>query len=126
MPKGSSRPSINYNATRNRWEIAGKGGTTRFAVDDSGTPVVKFLSFVGSSAAIANTGSLMLTGTITGGTGLSVGDKVFASPKVALASAVVVGFHIPTTNTLNFYALSPNAVGSFAARGWDVFAIKTE
>lgn len=123
---GSSRPGIHYNAVTNRWEIRGKTGRLVQAFDDAQQAPVRIFSFVGSSAAIANTGSLMLVGTITGGTGLKIGDKVFASPKVELSAAILGGFHIPTTNTLNFYVASPDGVGSMRAMSWDVFAIKTE
>ena len=124
--KSSSRPNINYNAVSNRWEIMGKGGKLRMAVDDAQTPPVDVHSFIGSSAALANTGSLGICGTITNATGLKVGDKVFANPKVALSSTFLAGFHIPTTNCLNFYAINPAGVGSLAAMGWDVFAVRTE
>jgi len=128
---GSTRPSIAYNSVTNRWEIKGKGGVLKLALDDgsSGVPL-KMFSFVGSSPAIGSIGDqLGLVATISGGKDLLVGDKVFCNPRPPLLAAGRMAFshfQVPSNAILSFSVhCIGTAGGSLSAMGWDVFAIRT-
>jgi len=87
---------------------------------------IGFLS--GTLGGIAAVGtSAIAVGTVTGMTGLAVGDKVFGLPKSALAGNIgIAGFHVPTTNVLNAYVINPDPVtaGSLPSVGLDVLYIR--
>ena len=124
---GSSRPSINYNPVTNRWEIRGKGGVLRFAVDDASNPIGKITAALGSNAALASIGSYSVKVGSIAITGVGTADAVFATPRVALPSNVFVGgINVSGNGNINFSAINMNAavIASMPAMGWDIIAIR--
>lgn len=129
---GSSRPSFEYNSKANRWEIRGKGGTLKMAIDDSNVGVpIKFISFVGSSAGIASIGlGQSILGTITSADDLRRGDYVFGNMMFDTDTGNIVevtNFHVPSNSLLNMrvHAIGTGG-GSLPASAWNIFAIRTE
>ena len=131
-----------YSARENRWRITGKGGSNVAQFTDGGQArlpslvisdtgeVTRLRGFVATLAAAISiasgnpigVGTLQsATGSGVGCAGLNVGDMIFGSPKTVLSTAVIAGFHVPTTNTLNVYTSSrdPNG-GSLAVIGFDI------
>lgn len=149
---GSNRPSLKYNSINQRWEIIGKGGSVKASFSDDGTSTLdtavvtdlqvgatgdtftkmyKFVATLSAAVAVASgalgVGTLQsLTGSGVGCAELAVGDYVMGVPKTALASVIVGGFRVPTTNTLNVYlhTVGEDAGGSLAAIGFDVVAFR--
>ena len=128
---GSSRPSMVYNSVTNRWEIRGKGGDLKFAIDDANSgPILKIFSFVGSSPAIGSIGwNLGLVATISGATSLLRGDKVICDPRppiLANNNMAFSHFQVPSNAVLSFLVHAIGTVGgSLPATGWDVLAFRT-
>lgn len=127
---GSSRPSIEYNSVNNRWEVKGKGGSLKFAVEDGGSATPRrFIRFVGSTPAVASMNfNVPIVATISGAGDLLLNDIVFGHPRNALAVGNAVGisnFHVPSNAILNVTLHSiGTASGSLSAMGWDIFAIR--
>lgn len=92
----------------------------------TGDTVTHMYTFTGTSGALSTVASgVITTGTITGGTGLAAGDKVFGVPKTLLDTIQFSGFHVPTTNTLNINLLPVGDTGgSLIATAWDIVAIR--
>lgn len=126
------RPRIKYNSVSNRWEIRGKAGELKFAVDDGNVGVpIRFISFVGTTPAVASMNfNVPIVATISGASDLQRNDKVFGLPRNALAVGNAVGishFHVPSNSLLHvtLHAIG-TAAGSLSAMGWDIFAIRTQ
>lgn len=121
------RPSLEYNARSNRWEVRGKGGTLRFAVDDASNPLGRVIAGVGSNAAIAAVGSYSTAIGSIQLVGVAAGDAIIATPKVAMPTNLSVGgFFVSGANNINFSVINPDidTVGSMPAMGWDIIAIR--
>ena len=127
-----------YDSARNRWVIRGKAGVEVVAFNDGGeiqlaagsTRVQRLIGFTGSSAAITAVAvSEQITGTITGASDLRIGDKIFgvSRPVIADAAKIAVNqFYVPSNGLLNVKVINVGtAAGSLAARGWDIFAIRS-
>jgi len=83
----------------------------------------------GTCAGIAAIGSgAIAVGTITGMTGVAVGDAVMGAPKadVSAGHVGIGGFFVPTTNVVNVWLQNskPDSAGSFPATGFDIFAVR--
>ena len=119
-----NKPTIQYNVKQGRWEIRGARGTLRAVVSELVAPVIGPIYFVGSSAAVANTGSLPLVGTISGAGLLLRTDFVIVNPRVLNAANLVGKASVPSDGLLNFYVVSPSALSSYPAMSWDVLAYR--
>ena len=136
-----------FNSRDNKWELRGRFGTEIFHASDQeakfpnslevvgtltiggGQALTRFGMLSGTIGGIAAIGSAAVAvGTITGMTGLAVGDKCMIIPKAALAGNVgIVGAYVPTTNTLNAYIANtkPDSAGSLPHSGVDVLYFRT-
>ena len=130
------KASFDYNSRTNAWEFKGAGGALIARIGgggietgDGGTGIKKMGLITGTIGALTAVGTgLVSIGTVTNMTGLAIGDKVFVTPKAAIAGNIgLVGAYIPTTNTLNVLLANTkqNSAGSFVAKGVDVIYFRT-
>jgi len=147
-----------WNPNSKRWELRGKtkgepgafvdeiglgsnkgirtSATASLAAIDSPSVVVGdggaltlINKLTGTLGAIAAVGSgATAVGTITGMTGVAIGDVIFGTPKAALAGNIGLGgFYVPTTNVVNAYVQNtkPDSAGSLISVGIDILQIRT-
>lgn len=138
-----AKSSLDFNPRTNRWEVKGRNGDIELAFGEgglyskagvkagsSGTTMGQIRKLTGTLPA-TNVGSAAgAVVTITGMTGLAIGDMVFITPKVAFTDANlgIGAVRIPTTNTLNVTLINHRAAtaGSTAAIGVDVLAFRSD
>ena len=125
-----------WNSRDQRWELRTVSGLMA-DINEGGLRInqqarlERMYGFVGSNAGltdIAAYGGAIAIGTITGATGLNVGDKVFGVRKNTnlQAGLLTSQFYIPTTNVLNVHVGNlGTGAGSLPAGGWDVVALRT-
>ena len=132
MPKPRN---LHWNPISQRWESAGRDGVVKAFINETGLGAPNIFGFIGSNAAITAVGTLAIAvGTISiagtvNASGVAMGDKIFGVPKADRSGGHVgvVGFYVPTTNTLNVWLQNSKAdsAGSFPATGWDVIAFRS-
>ena len=132
MPK----PNIDFNPRTQQWEFKGRDGMVKARVDEAGVGFGNAGNVL--SRLIKLTGTLPLTNvataasavaTITGMTGIAVGDIIAAvNPKAALTDTnmVLSNERVLTTNVVNVTVVNNRSTssGSLAAVGIDVLAIR--
>lgn len=120
---GSSRPSWHYVSASNRWELRGKSGKLRLAVNDNDFMYGKVI--VGSNAAIdvgtdPGVASIPVIGVLSG-------DIVIANPIGSLSPGLSISpARVTGTNNINVYVVNTDdaTTASLPAMGWDVHVIK--
>ena len=119
-----SKPTIQYNVKQGRWEIRGQAGKLRAVISELASPVIGPIHFVGSSPAIAVTGSAPTYGTITGSESLKRTDFVIALPRIMNSSNIIGYMVVPSDGLLNFTVSAVWAASSYPAMSWDVLAFR--
>jgi len=146
-----NRADCYYDAQRGAYVISAKHGGNEVVVFNNGkvdvgkgevaltsikvganalvSNISNVMGWVGSCAAItAVPTAAVAIGTITGATGLAVGDVIFATPKTnqSASHVSVAGFFVPTANTLNVLLqnIKPDSQGSYLAAGFDIIALR--
>ncbi len=140
MAESQAAKNWYWNSRSGRWEVRGRGKgepIMYLAEAGPGIPDGKTLTF-GAQAVSAfkkHTGTIALSAivtntvgvaTVTGLSGIAVGDLVFVVPKSAIAGKTLGQAVVATTNTVNVYVNNPNisSAGSLAAVGVDVFQVR--
>ncbi len=119
-----SKPTIQYNVKAGRWEIRGSRGTLKAIVSELAQPVIGPIWFVGSSPALAATGSVQTTGTISGAAGIKRTDFVLAIPRAKDTNNIVSNVAVPSDGLITFTASAIVAASSYPAMSWDVLAFR--
>ena len=135
-----------YNAASRRWELRNRSGTmiaqwsddgyskdeqvsrlAKLRIAEGGT-IGAFTKLTGTLTGIAPIGTgAVAVGTVTGVTGIAVGDLIHVMPKAALAGNIgFVGAYIPTTNTVNIYVANTksDSAGSLVDVGVDLLHMR--
>ena len=120
---------IQYDVEGHKWVIQGGDERPRMEIPDNVAGVFAgWAKFVGTTPLVNVATNGISVATLTGVPAIVVpGDRVFASPKAALAAAVIVSdWRVPTNGTIVVRLCSPQitSAGSQAAVGWDVFVLK--
>ena len=130
-----AKPHFYWDGTKNKWvftdpsgaEVAEIGGDSIFKGGvkyGGGTAFTKEAKLTGTIGAMTSVGTAATAvGTVTGMTGLAIGDVVTIMPKAAIGGLLGIGgAYVPTTNTLNVWITnpSPDSAGSLIATGFDV------